>query len=414
LVGPDDAVVTGVNGSKATVARADPGGEPSAYGVTMPAASVAHFVNDLRGHVYSQHASGDPVIDAVTQGDAEFLGKGDDAARFREKSELLTDGVRKRLVDSRGFLGLSADAAGRLRSEDTADMAVACYRNPALGSVASSAVRRLLERDFETDYGPRTVPTSNRMYFSGAYGEGQLGGCWTRAALAFACLSYAAGLPGIGSLSLEKASKLVYEDSIGLGGVPGEFPYWVDIEGREAHGDGSDPVAGARFVQAVVEGELGFSSAPAVPAFDPPATSAIKWVIARNLWTGEPVSLFVGRSAGRSFAFACCQRVELEGGRRFAKSEQVGVSPRSAHAISFHGPGQVVCVGSSSSAPMNAKVTVPGRSPGLVKRLSTPLEEFEPARGAWNRVGSLRVSPTMTFDAPLGPGGWKVYRISDD
>jgi hypothetical protein len=79
---PFDAVVTSVNGSKAAVARADPGGEPSAYGVTMPAASVAHFVNDLRGHVYSQYASGYPVIDAVTQGDAEFLGKGDDGLVF--------------------------------------------------------------------------------------------------------------------------------------------------------------------------------------------------------------------------------------------------------------------------------------------------------------------------------------------
>jgi hypothetical protein len=80
---PFDAVVTEVNGSRATIARADPGGEVSAYGVTMPTVSVAHFVNDLRGYVYSPSPSGDPTIDAVVRGAAEFLGKGDDGLAFR-------------------------------------------------------------------------------------------------------------------------------------------------------------------------------------------------------------------------------------------------------------------------------------------------------------------------------------------
>jgi hypothetical protein len=345
---------------------------------------------------------------------SHLLGKGEDAARFREKSELIADGVSKVLVDDRGLLGLSVDSSGKMRSEDTIDMAVACYRNPVLRKSASSAIHRLLEKDFETEYGPRTVPTSNRMYFHSAYGHGQLGGFWTRGALAFACLTYAIGLSGIGSLSLEKVSRLVTEDTPSLGGVLGEFPYWVDVEGREARGEKSDSVSGSRFVQAVVEGELGLEVSGNTPSFNPPGLSTIKWLLARDLWAGERITLFVGRSGESVYSFGNCQRAGLEGGQKFAKCEQVDVSPSGVHAMSFFGPGQVVCVGNSSPTPIKAHVGLAPRASGLSKQLFAPLEEFEPSNSTWNKVGSLRVSPMMTFDAPIGPSDWKAYRLSND
>jgi hypothetical protein len=110
-----------------------------------------------------------------------MLGKGEDAAQFREKSELIVDSLGKRLIDERGFLGLSFDQSGRLKTDETLDMVVSCYRNPALRSAASSGVHRMLEKDFETGFGPRTVAGSNNLYYSSSYGEGQLGGYWTRA-----------------------------------------------------------------------------------------------------------------------------------------------------------------------------------------------------------------------------------------
>ncbi len=345
---------------------------------------------------------------------ARLLGKGEEAAKLRERSELIADGVEKRLVDDRGFLGLCLDSSGKLRADETLDMAVACYRYPALRGVASSGVHRLLEKDFETDFGPRTVPTSNRMYFHGAYGQGQLGGYWTRGALAFVCLSYAAGLPGMGSLTLERVSRLASEESLKLGGVPGELPYWVDVEGKEAHGDRSDPVAASRLVQAVVEGELGLTMAANSPAFNPPGLSSLKWVYARELWAGEKVSAFVGRSGGKAFAFACCQRTEIERGERFEKCEQVEVAPKGTAAVSFYNPGQVVCVGNSTSSLAKVRVTVSPKATGFSKRLVTPLEEFEPSSGTWNKIGTIRVSPAMTFEAPVGAGDWMAYRLSND
>jgi len=346
---------------------------------------------------------------------SRLIGKGEDAAQFREKSELILDSVGKRLIDERGFLGLSFDPSGRLRTDETLDMVVSCYRNPALRSAASSGVHRMLEKDFETEYGPRTVPTSNWMYFNSAYGEGQLGGYWTRGAMAFICLAYAAGLPGIGSLSLEKASKLVTEESLKLWGAPGEFPYWVDIEGKRSHGERSDPVAGARFVQAVVEGEFGFSaSGSGAPTFSPPQTSSLKWAMAIDLWVGEKISIFVGRSGNKAFVFGACQRASIPEGQKFAKSERVEILTRGVHGISFHGPGQIVCVGNSTQAPLRTRITFSGRSAGLAKRLSTNVEEFNPKGESWNKTGNLRVSPTMTFDAQIPSGDWKVFRVSEE
>jgi len=345
---------------------------------------------------------------------SSLLGKSEGAAAYRERSELIAEGIIRRARGPSGFLRPEAEAGGNGRKGETIDMAIAAYRNPSLRSVASSAVHRLLEDDFGTPYGPRTVPTSDRTCFHSTYGQGQLGGYWTRAALAAACLAYASALPGVGSMMVEKVARLVLEDALKLGGVPGEFPYWVDVEGDEVGGDGSDPVAASRFIQAVVEGELGFELARGAPALDPPALSTIGWILARDIQVGERVSVFVGRGGGRASVFAACRRVELGGGRRFGSCEEARVSPDEAHGISFYGPGQVVCVGNSSLAPVKAHIAFAGRAPGLAKRLSTPLEELEPGTGTWNKIGSLRVSPQLAFDAPLGPGEWKAYRISND
>ena len=78
---PFDAVVLTVSGDMATVVRTDPGEPPGVYGVKMPAESVAHFANDLRGVVYGP-PSDDPAVDVVVHGDAVFLGKGDDGLAF--------------------------------------------------------------------------------------------------------------------------------------------------------------------------------------------------------------------------------------------------------------------------------------------------------------------------------------------
>ena len=341
---------------------------------------------------------------------AKLSSKPDDAGKFLERSKLVTEHVRKKLVDDRGFLLLCRDTAGRPRADETVDMAVAAYRHPFMPSAEQGAAHRLMEADFDSAYGPRCVPTTNAICFNGTYGDGQLGGVWTRAALAHAMLCYRTSLSGMGSLSLAKVARLATEDQLRLGGVPGEFPRWVDPDRREVHG-GDDPVAAARFLEALMEGELGLRSAEGRAALSPAETSTFGWMMVTDFWAGGPASAFVGRSGGIHLFFSG-EKLEAKPGHRFRKAERIETSQRGVCAVTFFDPGQVVCVGNSLGTSVRLPLAFPPRAPDFPNRLTTPLEEYDPEKSAWTKVGSVRVSQSMSFDASVGAGGWKAYRVS--
>ena len=343
---------------------------------------------------------------------ARMVSKADDAGRFRERGEMISDQVRKRLVDERGFLALCRDSAGRLRTDETVDMAVAAYRHPFLGSAELAAAHRLLEKDFDTKYGPRCVPTTNQVYFNPSYGEGQLGGVWPRAVLSDSLVCYRAGLAGMGSLAMLKVARLVAEDAVKLGGMPGMFPRWVDVDGGEAHGDEPDPVGAARFVEAVLEGELGLPEGAEKASLSPPSSSSLSWVMASDIWAGEPVCVFLGRGGGRPHVFFSGPRTESKEGMKFAKGERLEVPLRGAYALMFNTPGQVMCVGNGTPSQARFVVTFPPKAAELSKHLSAALESYDPSRGTWAKVGSVRVSPAMSFEASVEANDWKAYRVS--
>jgi hypothetical protein len=343
---------------------------------------------------------------------ARLVSKADDAGRFRERGEMISEQVRKRLVDERGYLALCRDSAGRLRTDETVDMAVAAYRHRFMGSAELAAAHRLMEKDFDTKYGPRCVPTTNQVYFNSAYGEGQLGGVWPRAVLSDSIVCYRAGLAGMGSLAMLKVARLVADDAVRLGGSPGVFPLWVDVDSGEAHGDEPDAVGAARLIETLLEGELGLPGGAEKAAFAPPSASGISWVIATDLAVGDLTSAFLGRGGGKPHLFFSGSKVESKGGSRFAKGERLEVPVRGVSGVTFHTPGQVICLGNGTSS--QARFTIPfqPKAAELSKRLSTPLEEYDPAKGTWAKVGSVRVSPAMSFEAVVEANGWKVYRVS--
>jgi hypothetical protein len=343
---------------------------------------------------------------------ARMVSKSDDAGRFRERAEMISDRVGKKLLDDRGFLGLCRDSAGRLRNDETIDWAVAAYRHPFMTSAEQAAAHRLLEKDFDTPYGPRCVPNSNQVYFNRAYGQGQLGGVWTRAVLAHALVCYRAGLSGIGSLTLRKVAKLVAEDAPRLGTSPGEFPEWVNVDSGEAHSEGGDPVAAARFIETLLEGELGLPSGAERPSFSPAPSSGLGWVMVSDIWLGEPASAFLGRASGVPHFFYAGSRVDSRTGLKFAKSERLDVGVRGVYGVTFHTPGQIVCLGNSTASLVRLTVNFSPRAADLTKHLTTALEAYDPSKGSWSKIGSLRVSPTTSFEASIDPNGWKVFRVS--
>ncbi|MDV3244875.1 MAG: hypothetical protein LYZ66_06880 [Nitrososphaerales archaeon] len=341
---------------------------------------------------------------------ASRLGKGVESARWAERSKLVTESVKTRMLDERGYLALCFDG-GKLRSEETVDQAVACYRAMPGSAVASSEIHRLLEKDFESGWGPRTVPTTNRIYFNATYGEGQLGGYWTRAALAHAVLAYRAGLAGIGSIELEAIARLPSAEAVKLGGAPGEFPYWVDLLRREAHGPGSDPVAASRFLEALVCGELGLSVGSTGLSFNPSPTSRLKWLLLAGVNLGKRTSVFVGRGHGRAYAFAAAE-ARIESGWKFSGAEAAESHDARLSAVSFFGPGQTVCVGNGSEGTVRSAVSFRPRDPALAKHLSVELQELETSTGSWKKVSTVRVLSSMSIEAVLGPHEWRAFRVS--
>ena len=343
---------------------------------------------------------------------ARMVSKADDAARFRERGEMILEQVRKRLVDERGFLALCRDSAGKLRSDETVDMAVAAYRHPFMGSAELAAAHRLLEKDFDTKYGPRCVPTTNQVYFNPSYGEGQLGGVWPRAVMSDSMVCYGAGLAGMGSLAMLKVARLVAEDSVKLGGFPGMFPRWVDVDGGEAHGDEPDAVGAARFIEAVLQGELGLPVGAERASIMPASTSGIAWVMAADIWAGDLTSAFMGRGGGKTHLFFSGAKAESKVGTKFAKGERLEVPVRGAYALMFHTPGQVICIGNGAPSEARFVVSFPPKAAELSRHLSTALEVFDPAKSSWAKFGSLRVSPTMSFEASVEANDWRAYRLT--
>ena len=342
---------------------------------------------------------------------ARQVARSGDAGKFREAAEMIDDGVSRRLLDERGVLSLCLESNGRLRTDETIDTAVASYRHSFLQSAEQASSHRLLEKDFETPFGPRSVPKSNQVYFNGSYGSGQLGGFWTRAALAHVLLCYRLGLAGIGSLGLKKVAKLVTEDFQNFAGSPGDFPYWVDVEGREAHGEDSDPVAAARLVEGLLIGELGLTESSERPSISPPVSSSLGWILVSDFWAGERTTVFVGRAAGKRKVFFSASRLECNEGMRLAKAEPLIQQPKGVAGVCFHGPGQIFCLGNSSGSAVRTTVNFAPKGPDLSKKLSAPLESYDPTGDSWSKVESLRITPSMSFEASLGPNEWKAFRI---
>jgi hypothetical protein len=343
---------------------------------------------------------------------ARMVSKADDAGRFRERSEMISEQVRKRLVDERGFLALCRDSAGRLRTDETVDMVVAAYRHPFMSSAELAAAHRLLEKDFDTKYGPRCVPTTNQVYFNASYGEGQLGAVWPRAVLSDSLVCYRAGLAGMGSLALLKVARLVADDVVKLGGAPGMFPRWVDVEGGEAHGDEPDAVAASRFIEALLEGELGLPEGAERASFAPAASSGIAWVMATDIWAGDTTCAFLGRGAGKPHLFYSSARVESKVGTRFAKGERIEIPIKGVCGVTFYSPGQIICIGNGTSSQVRFTVAFAPKAAELLKHLSGALEVYDTARCTWAKISSIRVSPTMSFEASVEANDWKAYRVS--
>ena len=355
---------------------------------------------------------------------AYLAGKGNDSAKFRELSVRLLNALNEKLRDSEsGVLALNVDGRGVVHKEITIDQAVGLSYCSPDQNLASSVVHRLLEKDFETGFGPRTVASSNNLYYSQSYGEGQLGGYWTRAAVSHALLAYLTGYPSIGSAQLEKVARLVHLDAERLGGMPGEFPYWIDQERRQIMGSGSDPVAASRLIEAVVFGEAGLSLGSQGTRFKVPDGSQLRWLFIHDLDLGRKGSIFVGRSAGRAFVASTFEQESFEdssrtsGGlattaSRFPDCERVGGQAGLEGLMFWDNNTSLLCLGNASSSPYSGVVSVALRSKSFSTALFAQMDELQQETGLWTRGERVKLLARLETKVELRPSSWKMLRLS--
>jgi len=339
------------------------------------------------------------------------LGKGNDSANLRETSVRLTNSLNERLRDAEnGSLALNLDPRGVVHKEMTIDQAIGLSYYSPNQNLSSSMVHRLLERDFETGYGPRCVPSSNALYYNPVYGDGQLGGYWTRAALSHALLAYLAGYPGIGSLQLEKVARLVHLDSERLGGLPGEFPYWLDPDRKQIMSTGSDPVAASRFVETIVFGEAGLTSTPQGPSMAVPEFSQLKWFSLRGPLFGRSGLLFVGRFGLRAFVVTTYDFVQRA--TRFHEGEEVECPPGIEGIVFWNQDTTLVCLGNTSQSPVSGPVSVPMRSKSLSSSLAAKMEELDHETGLWANPQNVRLPTSLDIKVDVKANSWTAYRLT--
>ncbi len=341
---------------------------------------------------------------------AYLVGKGADSGEFRESDVKLQRALNASLRDTgSGNLALNIDPQGRLHKELTADQMVSLSCNPFDHNLASSMVHRMLEPDFESGFGPRTVPTSNALYYSPSYGDGQLGGYWTRAALAHATLAYASGYPSIGAMQLEKVARLVYSDCEKLGGVPGEFPYWVDPEKKTIPSSGSDPVAASNFIQALLIGEAGLDLAK-TPRLNPPLASKVRWFLVRDMDIGGRGSLFAGRSARQVLGVSSYASLDWEGAKSFPNCEPLDVHPPLEGLVFWDQSSLLACLGNASGVDANASISIPLNGKPVSRALYADFEEYNQESSTWQKVERKRLFERLEFRTELKAASWRCFR----
>ena len=85
---------------------------------------------------------------------------------------------------------------------------------------------------------------------------------------------------------------------------------------------------------------------------------------------------------------------------------------RGVCGVTFYSPGQIICLGNGTPSQVRFTVAFAPKAAELAKHLSGALEAYDPSKGAWAKIGSIHVSPTMSFEASVEANDWKAYRIS--
>jgi hypothetical protein len=260
--------------------------------------------------------------------------------KYANESQLLRGAMMDHLYDDdTGTFALNYDQERNYQDSFTADEVF-----PVLFGVADieqrrAILRRLLEADFVTPVGLRTISTADAWYFP-SYGFGLLGGIWPDLTLWFAVSLARNGFVD----ECTQFLNVVYaamEAGSARNTVPGEFAEWFDGGSLANRGMYLSPWTGAKYLWAVAEtiGGLNGYRTSGRPHLAPLRPTGWKWVAAARVhWGGKRCSYVIDLERQRIYGdmpelsaeepYTC-----IYAGRDV--SDEVIVSPVEVGAIGF-------------------------------------------------------------------------------
>ena len=177
---------------------------------------------------------------------------GDDWARWAAEATALRAAILAKLfnADTSAFV-LNYDQDGNYQDNFTADEVFPVLFDVADEPARSAILKRLLEPDFITPVGLRTISTADSWYFP-SHGFGLLGGVWPDLTLWFA-VALARNGSHRQAVHFLEAIYASMEAGTSRNTVPGQFGEWFDGGSLTNRGMYLSPWTGAKYLWAVAE-----------------------------------------------------------------------------------------------------------------------------------------------------------------
>jgi hypothetical protein len=292
----------------------------------------------------------------------------------RESSELRT-AIKRYLFDEKtGTFALNWDRHGAFQDNFTADELF-----PVLFGVADEPERRailarLLESDFITEVGLRTISTVDPWYFP-SHGFGLLGGVWPDLTLWFVVALAHNGYVSEAAHWLE-VTYAVMEEGARRNTVPGEFAEWFDGGSLTNRGMYMSPWTGAKYLWAVAEtvGGMDGYRTSGRPHLSPLIPRDWSWAAAVRVRWGAGTCTYV-IDAKRSTIYGDMREASAEEPYRCVYagadvSDEVTTSPIEVAAVAFEGEGGNVRIFACNLADADREVSIEFRGTTLRRRLA--------------------------------------------
>src|SRR5580700_1426869 len=307
------------------------------YGISSWRNIIPYYTLD--GAVTEINAEGVYALEAAAMLCA-VVGDNDHWERYSGEARLMRDAMMTYLYnDDTGAFVLNYDQDGNYQDNFTADEIF-----PVLFGIADPAQRRailarLLEADFVTPVGLRTISTADAWYFP-SYGFGLLGGIWPD--LTIWC-SVALARNGFTDEAVRflNVSYAAMEVGSARSTVPGEFAEWFDGGSLSNRGMYLSPWTGAKSLWAVAEtiGGLNGYRTSGRPHLAPMRPQGWQWIAAARVhWGGRRCSYVIDLVHDRIYG----DMAELSAEEPFTCifagrdiSDEVTISPVEVGAIGF-------------------------------------------------------------------------------